>query len=108
MQEKVFFFFCNLFIFKEEQRQMQIQQKPYDMHIQFYRQKTFNLSKQTFCNTELKFQTPRTVSNGNHCLHLYFFCVGDRKCMIVFSILIQYFRPPLILGLSPKHLHLYK
>ena len=31
--------------------------------------------------------------------------------MVVFSILIQYFRyfrPSCILGLSPKHLHLYK
>jgi hypothetical protein len=31
-----------------------------------HRQSTFNLSKQTFCNTTLKFHSPRTVSNGNH------------------------------------------
>ena len=30
--------FCNLFIFKEKQRQIQIQ-KTYDMHIQFYTEK---------------------------------------------------------------------
>ena len=61
----------------------------------------------TFCNTALKIQSPRTVSNGNHFLHTYSFCVEDRKFMVVFSILIQYFRnfrPPFILGLSPKHL----
>ena len=62
------------------------------MHIQFlYRQNTFNLSKQTFCYTELKFQTPRTVSNGNHFLHIYSFCVENKKFMVFFSILIQYF-----------------
>jgi hypothetical protein len=79
----------------------------YNLH----RQKTLNLQKQTFCNTALKFQTPKTVSNDNHFLHIYSFCVGDKKFMVIFSILIKYFRyfiPPFILDLSPKHLHLYK
>jgi hypothetical protein len=76
-----------------------------------HRQKAFNLSKQTFCNTGLKYQTLRTVSNGHHFLHIYSFCLGDRKFMVVFSVLMlyfRYFRPPLILGLSPKHVHLHK
>jgi len=34
---------CNLFVFEEKQRQIQIHIKKHDMHIQFYRQKTFNL-----------------------------------------------------------------
>jgi hypothetical protein len=59
-----------------------------------HRQKAFNLSKQTFCNTGLKYQTLRTVSNGHHFLHIYSFCVENKKFMVVFSILIQYFRPP--------------
>jgi hypothetical protein len=53
----------------------------------------------------------KTDSNGKHFLHIYSFCVGNKKCMVIFSILIQYFRYfvlPFILGLSPKHLHLYK
>ena len=37
-----FCLFCNLFIYREKQKQIQIQ-KTYDMNIQFYRQKTFNL-----------------------------------------------------------------
>jgi hypothetical protein len=38
----LFFFFCNLFIFKEVDTNTE--KKTYDMHIQFYlRQKTFNL-----------------------------------------------------------------
>ena len=44
-------------------------------------------------------------------LPIYSFCAEDKKFMVVFSILLQYFRyfiPPFILGLSPKHLHLYK
>jgi hypothetical protein len=104
------YFFCNLFIFKEKQRQIQIQKHMtciYNLH----RRNTFNWPKQTFCNITLKFQTPRTISNGNHFLHIYSLCVEDRKVMVVFSILMQYFRyfrPQLILGLSPKHLHLYK
>ena len=101
------FFFCNLFIFKEK---IQIQKHMtciYNLH----RRNIFNLSKQTFCNITLKFQKPRTISNGNHFLHIYSLCVEDRKFKVIFSILMQYFRyfrPPLILGLSPKHLHLYK
>jgi hypothetical protein len=58
-----------------------------------------DLSKQTFCNITLKFQTPRTVSNGNHFLHIYSLCVEVRKFMVVFSILMQYFRyfrPPFV------------
>ena len=84
----------------------------YDMYIyNVHRRNITNLSKQTFCNIKLKFQTPRTVSNGNHFLQIYSLFVEDRKFMVVFSISMQYFRyfiPPLILGLSPKHLHLYK
>ena len=74
----------------------------YNLH----RRYTFNLSKQTLCNITLKFQTPRTISKGNPFLHIYSLCVEDTKFMIFFSILMQYFRyfrPPLILGLSPKH-----
>ena len=57
-----FFFFCNLFIFEEKQRQIQIQKHMtciYNLH----RRNTFNLSKQAFCNIKLKFKTPRTLSN---------------------------------------------
>ena len=56
------YFFCNLFIFKKKQRQIQIQKYMtciYNLH----RRNTCNLSKQTFCNIKLKFQTPRTISN---------------------------------------------
>ena len=80
------------------------------MHVQFYTDKRHLFYKNTFFSTALKFQTPRTVSNCNHFLHIYSCCVEDKKCMVVFSILIQYFRyfrPSFILGLSPKHLHLY-
>jgi hypothetical protein len=50
----------------------------------------FNLTKKKhtkFCSTALKFQTPRTVSNGIHFLYIYvfafmcenliFFCIHD-------------------------------
>ena len=40
MLHSIWNFFCNLFIFKEFQRQIQMQKKThartYDMHIQFY------------------------------------------------------------------------
>ena len=38
-------------------------------------------------------------------IYIYIFFVGDKKCMVVFSILIQYFRyfiSPSMLSLSPK------
>ena len=85
-----FFFFCNLFIVKETQRQIQIK-NIWHAYTILHRQTTFNLQKLTFCNAALKFQTPRTASNGNHFLHIYSFYVGDKKCMVVFSIFIQYF-----------------
>ena len=69
----IFFVFCISFViclfFKEKQRQIQIQTHMtciYNLH----RWYTFNSSKQTFCNSTLKFQTPRTISNGNHFLHI--------------------------------------
>ena len=103
-----FFFVVCLFLKKSRANT----HKKCDMHIQFYTDKRHLIYKnKTFCNTGPKFQTPRIVSNGNHFLHIYSFCVEDKKFMVVLSILIQYFRffrPPFILGLSPKHLHLYK
>ena len=42
-----------------------------DMHIQLYTDKTFNISKQIVCSTALKFQTPKTVYNGNHSIYMY-------------------------------------
>jgi hypothetical protein len=82
------------------------------MHIQFYLEKRHLIYiKLTFCNTTLKCQTPRRFLNDSHFLQKYSFCVEVKKCMVVFSILLQYFRyfiPPSILDLSPTHLHLYK
>ena len=85
------FIFWNLFISEEKQRQMQ-KQKHRTCIYNLRRQKTLNLQKQTFSNTALQFYTPWTVSNGYHFLHIYSFCVGNKKFMVVFSILIQYFR----------------
>ena len=78
-----FIFFCNLYIFKEKQRQIQIQKKHMTGIYNFTQIKSFNLSKENFCSNALKFQTPRTVSNGNHflyiCTCIYYFCVDDKK-----------------------------
>jgi hypothetical protein len=65
------FVFCNLFVFKEKQRQMQIK-KMWQTYTILHRQKTFNLPKQTFYSIALKFQTPSTVSNGNHFLYILY------------------------------------
>jgi hypothetical protein len=48
---------------------LKLRKKTYDIHIQLFcntKLKGISLSKQTFCSTALKFQIPRTVSNGNH------------------------------------------
>jgi hypothetical protein len=98
------FLCCNLLIFKDMKRQIQLHKKTYDIHIQFYTDKRHLFNQNTtFCSTTLKFQTPRTISIDNHFIYIYSFCVVDRKCIVVFSILVQYFRyfrPPSILGLN--------
>jgi hypothetical protein len=57
----------------------QIEKNIFHAYTILHRHSTFNLSKQTFCNITLKFQTSRTISNGNHFLDIYSFCVEDRK-----------------------------
>ena len=64
---EVFFVIC-LFL----KRQIQIQKHMTCIYTILHRQSTFNLSKQTFCNITLKFQTPRTVSNGNIYMYILF------------------------------------
>ena len=77
------------------------------MHLYNYNN-LFNLSKETFCSSAVQFQIQKTASP----LYIYIlFFVENEQNMVVFSILIQYFRyfsPSFILGLSPIHLHLYK
>ena len=60
------------------------------LHIQFYIDKRHLFYKNTFFSTALKFQTPRTVSNGNHFLHIYSCCVEDKKCMVVISGILDH------------------
>jgi len=60
------------------------------MHIQFYTDKRHLIYKNNhFATLHSNFLTQRTVSNGNHFLHIYSFRVEDKKFMVVFSILIQ-------------------
>ena len=58
--------FASCLFLKKSRGRYKYKKKTYDMHITILHiQKTFNLYKQTFCNTALKFQTPRRVSYDN-------------------------------------------
>jgi hypothetical protein len=81
--------FCNLFIFKEKQRQIQIHK--HDVHIQFYRKTYLNVScKQTFCSTapkqNLQHRGQLQMATTLY-IYIYSFCVEDKIFMVVFSVL---------------------
>ena len=78
------------------------------MHIQFYLDKRHSIYKTNIMqhcteisNTKDSFKWQPLFTY----IYIYIFFVGDKKCMVVFSILIQYFRyfiSPSMLSLSPK------
>jgi hypothetical protein len=64
--------------------------------------------KKHFAALQCNFKYQRQL---HHYIYILFFFVENEQNMVVFSILIQYFRyfsSSFILGLSPTHLHLYK
>ena len=88
-------FFYNLFIFKEKQWQIQIQKITYDMHMQFYLDKRHLIYKTIL----LQHYTEISITKDS------FKWQPFSTCMVVFSILIQYFRyfiPPFIWVYHPN------
>jgi hypothetical protein len=63
-----FLLMCNLFIFKEKQRYKY--KNIWHACTILHRQRHLIYLHKTFCSTAVKFQTPRTVSNGNHYIYI--------------------------------------
>ena len=63
-----FLLMCNLFIFKEKQRYKY--KNIWHACTILHRQRHLIYLHKTFCSTAVKFQTSRTVSNGNHYIYI--------------------------------------